>query len=37
MIDLKLSWPAVSQIIVLTTVEPTEKIFDPNSTPKVDS
>ena len=35
--DLKLSCPAVSHIIVLTVLPSTWKIFDPNSTPRVDS
>jgi hypothetical protein len=35
--DLKLSWPAVSQIIVFMTVDPIVKILEPNYTPKVDS
>ncbi len=37
MIDLKLSCPAVSQIIDFTTVEPKLKTLDPNSTPNVAS
>ena len=36
MMDLKLSCPAVSHIIVLITVEPIVKILAPNYTPRVD-
>lgn len=35
--DLKLSCPAVSHTISLTTELPTETILEPNSTPSVDS